>query len=291
MTRSRICGAIACRWRRSDGRGSGWPPPAATAAAGGNGHPGRLRVCADPNNLPFSNDRARGVREPSGAARRDRSARTRSTTPGGRSAADSCATRSGRLVRRGDGRAGGVSNALLVTRPYYRSAYVFVSRATPPAAAHLRRSGTATRPQSACSWSATTVRTRRRRTRWPIAAPGRQRRRLTRSMATTSTPNPPARIVEAVARGDVDVAVVWGPLAGYFAPRQTPPLATHAGRRRRDRDGCRWRSTSRVGVARACGPLRDEIDSVLERRQRRDRADARRLRCAAVRTAGGRMAS
>ena len=39
-----------------------------------------------------------------------------------------------------------------------------------------------------------------------------------------STPNPPARIVEAVARGDIDVAVVWGPLAGYFAPRQPEPL-------------------------------------------------------------------
>jgi mxaJ protein len=34
-----------------------------------------------------------------------------------------------------------------------------------------------------------------------------------------SKPNPPAQIVEAVERGDVDVALVWGPLAGYFAAR------------------------------------------------------------------------
>ena len=34
-----------------------------------------------------------------------------------------------------------------------------------------------------------------------------------------SQPNPPARIVEAVAAATVDVAVVWGPLAGYFAAR------------------------------------------------------------------------
>jgi mxaJ protein len=39
-----------------------------------------------------------------------------------------------------------------------------------------------------------------------------------------SQPNPPARIVEAVARGDIDAAVVWGPLAGYFAARQRIPL-------------------------------------------------------------------
>jgi mxaJ protein len=35
-----------------------------------------------------------------------------------------------------------------------------------------------------------------------------------------SEPNPPARLIEAVARGDVDLAIVWGPLAGYFAREQ-----------------------------------------------------------------------
>src|SRR5947209_8590624 len=33
-------------------------------------------------------------------------------------------------------------------------------------------------------------------------------------------PDPPARIIDAVAKGDIDVAIAWGPLAGYFAPRQ-----------------------------------------------------------------------
>src|SRR5205823_2768258 len=37
-------------------------------------------------------------------------------------------------------------------------------------------------------------------------------------------PNPPARIMEAVARGDIDVAIVWGALAGYFAAREPVPL-------------------------------------------------------------------
>jgi mxaJ protein len=39
-----------------------------------------------------------------------------------------------------------------------------------------------------------------------------------------SEPNPPARIVDAVARGDVDAAVVWGPLAGFFAKAAASPL-------------------------------------------------------------------
>ena len=39
-----------------------------------------------------------------------------------------------------------------------------------------------------------------------------------------SKPNPPAELVHAVARGDVDVAVLWGPFAGYFGPREPVPL-------------------------------------------------------------------
>jgi mxaJ protein len=39
-----------------------------------------------------------------------------------------------------------------------------------------------------------------------------------------SQPNPPSQIVEAVEHGDVDVALVWGPLAGYFAARSPVPL-------------------------------------------------------------------
>jgi mxaJ protein len=37
-------------------------------------------------------------------------------------------------------------------------------------------------------------------------------------------PNPPAEIIRAVERGDIDVAMVWGPLAGYFAARSRVPL-------------------------------------------------------------------
>jgi mxaJ protein len=43
-----------------------------------------------------------------------------------------------------------------------------------------------------------------------------------------SRPNPPAAILDAVARGDIDVAVVWGPLAGYFAQKEPMSLAINA---------------------------------------------------------------
>jgi hypothetical protein len=36
--------------------------------------------------------------------------------------------------------------------------------------------------------------------------------------------NPPGKLVEAVVRGDVDLAIVWGPFAGYFAKEAAVPL-------------------------------------------------------------------
>jgi mxaJ protein len=39
-----------------------------------------------------------------------------------------------------------------------------------------------------------------------------------------SRENPPSRIIEAVTTGEIDVAIVWGPVAGYFAKKQRVPL-------------------------------------------------------------------
>ena len=39
-----------------------------------------------------------------------------------------------------------------------------------------------------------------------------------------SATNPPSRIIDAVAAGKVDVAIVWGPAAGYFAAHERVPL-------------------------------------------------------------------
>jgi len=37
--------------------------------------------------------------------------------------------------------------------------------------------------------------------------------------------NPPSSIIDAVAAGKIDVAIVWGPAAGYFVQRQSVPMA------------------------------------------------------------------
>ena len=78
-----------------------------------------------------------------------------------------------------------------------------------------------------------------------------------------SAENPPSAIIDAVANGRIDLAIVWGPVAGYFAGRQRvglelvpfrPARATF-----RSRSISRWASS----VAKPCA--RDQ--AVLDKRQ------------------------
>ena len=80
-------------------------------------------------------------------------------------------------------------------------------------------------------------------------------------------PDPPARIVAAVARGDVDVAVVWGPLAGYFAPRQAVPLDVVPVSPQIDPPFLPFVFDIAMGVRRDDPRLRDELDAILVRRR------------------------
>jgi mxaJ protein len=79
-------------------------------------------------------------------------------------------------------------------------------------------------------------------------------------------PNPPAAIVEAVDRGDVDVAVVWGPLAGYFAARAAHPMKLTPVKPWLD--GPQWPMVFDIsmGVRKEDSALRLKLDQVLEKR-------------------------
>jgi mxaJ protein len=80
-----------------------------------------------------------------------------------------------------------------------------------------------------------------------------------------SKPNPPARIIDAVARGDVDVAIVWGPMAGYFAKRQSVPLELTPVSPQIDLPFLPFVYDISLGVRRHDKALRDELDSLLVR--------------------------
>jgi mxaJ protein len=229
-----------------------------------------LRVCADPNNMPFSNSRVEGFE--------NRLAALLASEVGARVEFMWWAQRRG-YVRETMHAGGcdvwmGVPSAFdrtLVTRSYYRSCYVFLTRRDRRirlrsfddiALRHLRigvqligDDGHNTPPAEA------------------LAARG-----VIRNVAGYTVygdylqPNPPARIVEAVANGAVDVAVVWGPLAGYFAARQDAPLDLVPVSPLVD-GAIPLAFDISVGVAKRLPALRDELDAALARR----RADVERL--------------
>ena len=194
---------------------------AATAALPARS-PREFRVCADPNNLPFSNKAGEGFENKIAELfARD---------------LDATVTYDWLAMQRGFSRKTlktgscdvimGVPahyDPVLTTKPYYRTTYVFVFRAadgprvtslddtvlkhvkigihvigddyenTPPAQALAMR-GIISNVKGY------------------------------RIVDDYSKPNPPSHIIDAVARGDIDVAIVYGPFAGYFAPREPVKL-------------------------------------------------------------------
>ena len=151
------------------------------------------------------------------------------------------------------------STRCCTTTPYYRSSYVFVDARTArardiasfddPRLAHAAR--------SACQLVGNDWRQRAAGARARAPRHRRQRARLHRSTATTGARSGRADRRGASRSGEIDVAVVWGPLAGYFA--QHASRAARASRRspREPTAAARSRSTSRWACARAIDALRE----------------------------------
>jgi mxaJ protein len=78
--------------------------------------------------------------------------------------------------------------------------------------------------------------------------------------------SPPARIVDAVAKKDVDIAVVWGPLAGYFAKKENVPLEIRPVSPEIDLPYLPFVYDISVGVRRGEDELKGKIDEILSRR-------------------------
>lgn len=81
-----------------------------------------------------------------------------------------------------------------------------------------------------------------------------------------SEPNPPAKIVTAVERGDVDIAAVWGPLAGYFAKRSPVPLTVVPITDTARFAPLRFEYSIGMGVRKGDHPMKDKLDDVIARR-------------------------
>ena len=73
-------------------------------------------------------------------------------------------------------------------------------------------------------------------------------------------------IIRAVARGKVDVAVVWGPLAGYYAARQPVPLDLRPVNPELDPPMLPFRFAMAVGVRKSDRELKEQLEHALVRR-------------------------
>lgn len=180
-----------------------------------------LRVCADPNNLPFSNRTGQGIEnklaqiiaDDLGADLEYVWFSERRNFLKNSLNANLCDAVPGVPV--------GMDEAL-VTRPYYRSTYVMVTRAD-----------RALKVESLYDPRLKNLRIGLHIVEDDYAPPGQLLAAEGLSGQLTGYSlfgaygeiNPPARLIEAVARGAVDVAIVWGPLAGYFAKKSPRRLS------------------------------------------------------------------
>jgi mxaJ protein len=82
-----------------------------------------------------------------------------------------------------------------------------------------------------------------------------------------SQENPPARIIEAVVAGQVDIALAWGPLAGYFAGRSGADLAVIPVSPASDPPALKFSFDIGLAVRQDAAALRDELQAVLVRRE------------------------
>lgn len=224
-----------------------------------------LRVCSDPNNLPFSNARREGFE--------NRIAELLARDLGARLEYTWWAQRRGHI--RNSLKAGlcdvliGVPTGLdmvLTTRPYYRSTYTFVSRQESPRVA---------------SFDDPKLKTLRVGVQiigddFANSPPAEAltHRGIVRNVRGYSVlgnyrePNPPSRIVRAVSNGEIDVAVVWGPLGGYFARRSRVALRVTPVSPQIDVPYLPFVFDIAMGVRRGEAAFRDSVDHVIMRRQR-----------------------
>jgi mxaJ protein len=175
-----------------------------------------LRICADPDNLPFSDRAGRGFD--------NRIAALLARDLGRKPVFIAARSRRGFLRERFNKNACDVLTGVpldvrgvATSRPYYRSTYVFVT----PVREHLQ----------IASFRDPRLNGRRiglqilEEDFSPPSLPLIRNGHAAQLVGFESFGTGGGDIIRAVADGRVGVAVVWGPVAGYFAARQASPLS------------------------------------------------------------------
>jgi mxaJ protein len=225
-----------------------------------------LRVCSDPNNLPFSNQKREGFEN---------------------KIAELIGAEMGRPVeytwwaqRRGFFRntlRAGLCDVVVgvpasfelaaTTKPYYRSTYVFLTRAD--------------RNLDVESFDDLQLRELRVGVQMigddgansPPAHALANRGIVNNVRGYTvygdyKRDNPPAQIIDAVLNKEVDVAVAWGPLAGYFAAKHPGKLTIQPVSPEIDLPYLPFTYDISVGIRRGEDQLKESIEQILDRRRK-----------------------
>jgi mxaJ protein len=225
-----------------------------------------LRVCADPNNLPFSNRQEEGFE--------NRIAALVASDLGRPLRYVWLPERRG-YVRRTLG--AGICDVLLgvpegletvlATRPYYRSTYVFLSRADDARIVRSLDDSLLRRLRVGVHLIGDDYQN-------TPPAHALARRHIVDNVVgfpiygNYAEPNPPSKLVDAVAERDVDLAIIWGPFAGYFGPRERVKLRLLPVAPASDGPSLPFTFALALGVGRTDSVLRDQLDAVLVRRHR-----------------------
>jgi len=221
-----------------------------------------LRVCADPNNLPFSNERGEGFENKIAELIADELGVTLSYTWWAQRRGfirNTLNTGSCDLVT---GTTNGIE-MLRTTLPYYRSGYTFVTRQDGPKVSslddpilHNLRIGIQLVGEDGAN---------------PPPSEALARRGIVDNVrgylvyGDYREQNPAAAIMDAVAKGEIDVAIVWGPVAGYFAGRESVPLKVALVTPQNDGPRLPMVFDINMGVRRDDPTLRDEINAALSK--------------------------
>jgi mxaJ protein len=224
-----------------------------------------FRVCADPNNMPFSNARGEGFenRIAELAARElgrplayywlpQRRGFVRNTVTAGH-----CDVMIGVPVQ---------YRLLRPTRPYYRSSYAFVSRRD-------RRLRLQSFDDDRLKTLTIGIQLTGDDYNNPPAAQALAIRHLADRVrgfpvyGDYSRADPQRDIVDAVADRRVDVAVVWGPLAGYYGRREPVPMdVVPIAESRNDDPALALAFDIAMGIRRDDPALHDALDAIIVRR-------------------------
>ena len=237
------------------------------AATSGDVAAGRreLRVCADPNNLPFSNRQLDGFENKiAQLVANELHATLRYTWMPQRRGFIRRTLKAGLcdLVMGVPGN----YEMVLATAPYYRSSYVFVypkSRAVPlrsfddPVLRDLRiglheagEDGANQPPAHA------------------LARRGIVNHIVPYAMwGVDSVASPPGRVIDAVAAGEIDTAIVWGPFGGYFARRQKTALEVVAVEPDAGSPALPFVYDISMGVRPGEDAFKQELEDIIDRRR------------------------